>query len=361
MAPEPTPAPAQVDCADWNTAAFFAAAKLSDVTRCLQAGADLETRDRRGETPLHFAVIVENDEAVKALVNHGADLEARSGNNLTPLQRALALGTTGAAIALLEAGADPNGRDEFGQTPLHFAVTRGNAEAVAALLEAGADPNLRAVNGTTPLNYVDNEAVRTLLEAAGALESAGNLTHFESTEARIYSPAPALGACANWNTSAFFEAAKLSDVTRCLQAGVDLEARDRRGETLLHRAAIVGTAKVVTALLKAGADPNARGLICMTPLHYAAALWRSEAGMALLAAGANPAARDEDGNFPFDEIPAGIGDILRFQAEGVFPPGGEIGGPLQTDFYSKLEQARFKYRPWSPNPIPPACTERGRP
>ena len=85
--------------------------------------------------------------------------------------------------------------------------------------------------------------------------------------------------------------------------------------------------------------------------------------MALLAAGADPAARNEDGNFPFDEITAGIGDILRLQAKGLFPPGGEIGGPLQTDFYSKLYQGKFSqaHRLLSPNPIPPACSERRNP
>ena len=47
------PAHAQVDCADWNTGAFFEAAEVSDVTRCLQVGADLEARrDGSGYTPV---------------------------------------------------------------------------------------------------------------------------------------------------------------------------------------------------------------------------------------------------------------------------------------------------------------------
>ena len=339
-APEPTPTHAHVDCANWNTGAFFAAASESDVTRCLTAGADPNVRDRGGFTPLHLAAFVGNAGAVAALVNRGADVEGRSTDGLTPLHRAVALRNSKAVIALLEAGADPNGRDEAGQTPLHFADT---VEVVAALLEAGANPNLRAVNGTTPLDYVDNKAVRALLEAAGVV------------------PAPALGACANWNTASFFEAAKLSDVTRCLQLGADLETRDGRGETPLYKALKNGTAEAATAMLQAGANPDARNVICMTPLHYAAALWRSGAGMALLAAGADPALRDEDGDFPFDEIPSGIGDILRLQAKGLFPPGGQIGGRLQTDFYSKLYQGKFSqvHRRLSPNPIPPECSESG--
>ena len=39
---------AQIDCANWDTAAFFKAARASDVTRCLEAGADPENvRGRR--------------------------------------------------------------------------------------------------------------------------------------------------------------------------------------------------------------------------------------------------------------------------------------------------------------------------
>ena len=49
------PAHAQIDCAAWNTEAYFEAAEVSDVTRCLQAGMDLEARSESGSTPLHTA------------------------------------------------------------------------------------------------------------------------------------------------------------------------------------------------------------------------------------------------------------------------------------------------------------------
>ena len=48
----------EVDCADWNTSGFsFAPADVSEVTRCLQAGADPNARDRLGRTPLRNAVM----------------------------------------------------------------------------------------------------------------------------------------------------------------------------------------------------------------------------------------------------------------------------------------------------------------
>ena len=165
----------------------------------------------------------------------------------------------------------------------------------------------------------------------------------------LATPVHAQVDCADWNTSDFFKTSAVSDVTRCLQAGADLEARDRRGETPLHRAAIAGNAEVVTVLLEAGADPNARSLICQTPLHYAAALWRSETGLALLAAGADPAARSEDGRLPFAEIPTGVADVLR-----IF--GGIVGGgPRQADFYGQLEEGKFRQSTYGD------CRRGGRP
>ena len=134
------PAHAQVDCADWNTVAFFKAAEASDVTRCLQAGANLEARTELGWTPLYQAAWSGTGEAVTALLGAGADPNVRTEEGETPLHRAAMFGTVEAVTALLEAGADPNARDKYGYTPLHQAAREGIVEAVTALLEAGADP-----------------------------------------------------------------------------------------------------------------------------------------------------------------------------------------------------------------------------
>ena len=80
----PAVAPAQSDCADWNSRGFFETAGAADVRACLRAGADLHARNEYGHTPLHIA--------------------ARKGH-------------AAALAALLEAGADPDARDEDGSTP----------------------------------------------------------------------------------------------------------------------------------------------------------------------------------------------------------------------------------------------------
>ena len=116
-----TPVHAQVDCADWNTAAFFEAAEVSDVTRCLREGAVPVARDSLGNTPLHSAAPWGTAETVTALLEAGADLEARNGIGSTPLHVAALTGTAEVLTALLEAGADPNARDSNGKLPFDYA------------------------------------------------------------------------------------------------------------------------------------------------------------------------------------------------------------------------------------------------
>ena len=294
------PGHAQVDCANWNTVAFFKAAKASDVTRCLKAGADPNVRSSVGFTPLHFAAALGSAEAVIPLVNRGADSEARAGNGATPLHFAAASGSVEAVTALLKVGADPNVWDSNRETPLHRAASRGSAEAVTALVNWGADLDVRAVNSATPLHFAaalgspeavaallevgadpdaqdesgdtpldvaaDNEAVRALLEAAGA-----DAAVQREAGGSIASPAPAQVDCAKWNTEAFsiIGAARESDVTRCLQAGANPNLRDRDGLTLLHRAAalrndkaVVGTARGRCGSERAGRIQSDRAASC---------------------------------------------------------------------------------------------------
>ena len=142
-------------------------------------------------------------------------------------------------------------------------------------------------------------ALSVVLLIGGSLMHPGDTTPASSVSRMPQASAvgePAEVDCADWDRLFFFEEAEVSDVVRCLQAGVDPKARNAVGWTPLHRAAgFGGTAEVVTALLEAGADQNAR-TFGITPLHDA--MEDAEVVTALLEAGADLEARTDDGHTP---------------------------------------------------------------
>ena len=292
------PVHAQADCAGWDTGTFFETARISDVTRCLQSGADPEARYESGSTPLHLAVVLGNAEIVVALATAGANLEARGEGGLTPLHAAALLGKAEVIEALLQAGSNLEARGEGGLTPLHLA---GNAEIVVALATAGANLEARSEGGLTPLHTARDAAIVAALLQAGADPEARNEIGNTSLHA-----AAVLG--------------KAKVIKALLQAGGDLEARGEGGLTPLH---LAGNAEIVVALATAGANLEARSEGGLTPLHAAAARGKAEAIEALLQAGADPKALTRNGELPFDLIK----DIDQIKG---------------TDAYWKLNDARFE-------------------
>jgi len=49
------------------------------------ANIDIKSKDGKGLTPLHFAVLLRDENMVKLLVNNGADINAQDNNGCTPL------------------------------------------------------------------------------------------------------------------------------------------------------------------------------------------------------------------------------------------------------------------------------------
>ncbi|MCY4488482.1 MAG: ankyrin repeat domain-containing protein [Deltaproteobacteria bacterium] len=243
----------------------------SDVSRCLQAGADVNARDQFGRTPLHNAADeIEAPAVITTLLNAGADVNASAlwtppgestitFNRGTPLHIAAGDNQNPEVIrALLRAGADLNARNGLGETPLHEAAgDNQNPEVIRALLRAGADLNARDNTGDTPLHVAANdnqnpEVIRALLRAGADLNARDSLG-----ETPLH-----IAAGDNQNP----------EVSRALlKAGAELNARDRLGKTPLHEAAIWNeNPAVITLFLASGADPNAQDILGLTPLQLVA-------------------------------------------------------------------------------------------
>ena len=158
----------------------FFGGKRGDVLQALlEAGADQDAVDKRGETPLLMAVSSAGGSSAKRmrlLLAHDADPDLGDGKGRTPLIRAILVHASEQTTiypndmavsiinVLLDADADPNKADGRGDTPLLHAVNM--PKVVRALMEGGADPCIANRKGKLPIEITEDSEVRSLLANA---------------------------------------------------------------------------------------------------------------------------------------------------------------------------------------------------
>ena len=342
-----------MSCEHWNTEVFARTATLKTWGACLDAGADVNTRDADGNTPLLLATLdgaggtvgaaaSEGPGVLTLLLGAGADVNVRIGNGRSLLHEAARYGDSATIAALVVGGAEVDALDNIGETPLHGAIEAKRPANVTTLLEAGADPLLRMPHGATPLHmaawnssevsqHADTAMVVALVAAGADVNGRNNWgeTPLHVATRNGHAPvvakllamradpvphddlgrAPRPMVC-DWTNYDFFQNVPWESVIGCLQSGADVHARHEYGETLLHRLASdvspdrFPAARVIAALVEAGADVNARDLSGRTPLHEAMRLsdFGTAVAAALLEAGADVNARDNRGNTPLHLI-----------------------------------------------------------
>ena len=210
----------------------------------IENGADVNAKDAKGHTPLHFA---KNLEIVKLLIKNGADVNARKGVS-PPLYDTYNIEI---AKLLIENGADVNAKSPWGYTPLSNART---VEMAKLLIENGADVNATSYKGKTVCDLVSSrdsqEIKKLIIEKGGICRNLTLLHHFvtnNNDRAVIYFLKKKSGLI-----NSFFKTKEKA-----------LNARENKnGNTPLHFAENLEIAK---ALLKHGANINATNNKGQTP------------------------------------------------------------------------------------------------
>ena len=121
----------------------------------IDAGADLELKDKSGRTVLLTAIEYGKEGMAELLLEHGASYDTSDEHGTTALFKAANMGFVTCVEMLIAQGADVNKVNSGGFTPLHFAVSGGNEEIVKMLLDNGAKVNTVNENSQTPLDRAD--------------------------------------------------------------------------------------------------------------------------------------------------------------------------------------------------------------
>ncbi len=242
------------------TALMFAARQGSQASAeiLVDAGADIDAGDAQGWTALMLAIRNTHYRLAEMLVGRGADPNRATPDGQGPLYTLVDMDTIMPSSAspirpemddlsplelaevLLDAGADPNTRlAPAGSTPLHRAAEDANLPMMRLLIDRGADPLMTTADGHTLV---------MLLTGMGVNRGFGSIP-YPVTEAERYAA-----------------------IEFGLDQGVDINAANDGGDTVLHGGARAGDDTLVRFLAARGARLDATNGGGFTALNLASGL-----------------------------------------------------------------------------------------
>ncbi len=223
----------------------------------IEKGAVIDVANDIGNTALNLASYFADDNTVKNLIkNHGANLETVNKYGMTPIFHAIAQQKLDIIYTLIANGADFRTAKNIAQlnkslTAIEFAEMHCHNQVIDLLKKVGA--NEPDETFTTPVHFVaqmdDVDTLDKLLQHEFPIETQD----------------------ANGNTAlhvAAFEG-NFDTITKLIAYKANINAKNKRGLSALHFAVDKDYHEVVSLLIASGADINALDNEGHVPLYYA--------------------------------------------------------------------------------------------
>ncbi|XP_044751749.1 serine/threonine-protein phosphatase 6 regulatory ankyrin repeat subunit B-like [Coccinella septempunctata] len=255
----------------------------------LKAGANPNPRKSR-ISPLHLVMKHKYDSITNILIRKGADIDALDFNKYTPLHSAVLAENETIVRALLDNGASPNfNPNQRRKSVIHLAVERNNIRIFAMILERTEMIDVPDMDGLSPLQKAvlaeNEEKVRLLLARRASpiiqhknkmlLQHAVEKGNFNITKLLLENmPVPEATNFKSEGGVTPLESAVRSergDIVDLLVAnGADVNIQNADGNSPLHIACQKGSLDMVTRLLTCpNVDFDARNKAGYTPLNLA--------------------------------------------------------------------------------------------
>lgn len=255
-------------------------------------------------TPLEYAILFNRDKIAKLLIENGANIESRDSEGNTPLLIAINQGPTDIAQLLIEKGANIYAQNKSHKNALHFAVhDRGygypnlliphnKISIVQSILLKPYRPDINAkdIQGYPAIYYAvisrfnSDQSVQLLLDKSASFyykdKNGDNLILLAAQ-------------CHNWKALQLLINFRNREILSQI-GGID--TKDSQGRTALHYAASQSNRDVIKFLIKNGASIELHDANHDTPILLAAAHTNWQAVQLLAQYHANVNAQDYKGN-----------------------------------------------------------------
>lgn len=262
-------------------------APVSSVDYLISIGADVNARNKNGDSVLYIAAAKNKKEIGQILLDNNADIFATNTQNESPLKIAL---MNKKVQDWLITSKTLNKTDGSGNTPLHYAAEWNLFEASKMLVERGANVKATNANGESAVFSAvksDNANIIQLLAKNHAvLDSTESLGRDNSSNTPIH-------AAVRWNA--------LNSIQTLKKFGVDINAQNMSGKTALSYSCRAGKTELASLLLKNGADIDATDLNGRTILMDTIQTKNEEMVRFLLANNASVQIQEMNGRNAFHE------------------------------------------------------------